>query len=44
MACSCSGGKNWVVTRPDGGKAFYSTQVEAAADVARNGGTYTQNG
>lgn len=40
MACSCEK-KQWVATRPDGSKEEYKSQSQAAADVRRNGGSYS---
>lgn len=40
MACSCEK-KNWVATRPDGSTMSYKSQSQAAADVRRNGGSYS---
>lgn len=42
MPCACRSTTRWVATRPDGGRVYYSTEAEAAADVSRNGGTYTK--
>ena len=41
MPCACMTAKKYEVTRPDGSKYQYGTESQAAADVRRNGGTYT---
>lgn len=41
MACSC-GQKQYVATRPDGTKVEYATQLEAAAEAARTGGSWAR--
>lgn len=40
--CSCNKGAAWTSFRPDGSKATYRTELEAAADARRTGGTYKQ--
>jgi hypothetical protein len=43
MACACGKNKSlkFVVTFSDGSKKEYSTEIEAAAAVARRGGSFT---
>ena len=44
--CGCSSGSGtakrvpWVVTKPDGTKISYNTEVEAIAAAKRTGGSY----
>jgi hypothetical protein len=44
MACACGANKakaaTYVVTKPDGSKTSYSSEVEAAAAAKRVGGMY----
>lgn len=44
MACACGANKaaaaTYVVTKPDGSKQSYSSEVEAAAAAKRVNGTY----
>lgn len=44
MACACGANKSasatYVVTKPDGSKTSYSSEVEASAAAQRTGGTY----
>lgn len=44
MACACGANKGpsatYVVTKPDGQKTSYSSEIEAAAAAKRVGGTY----
>ena len=41
MPCSCSSNRTYVAHRPDGSEMPYRTESEAAADVLRNGGSYS---
>lgn len=47
MPCACGANKapaaTYVVTKPDGSKTSYSSEVEAAAAAARAGGTYRRS-
>jgi hypothetical protein len=47
MACSCANKKNasglWTVTKPDGTKSTYRTEIEARAAAVRVGGTFRAN-
>ena len=44
MACNCGANKSapavWVVTAPNGSKKSFSSEVEAAGEAARVGGSY----
>lgn len=44
MACACGtkkeGSATYTVTKPDGSKQSYTSEVEAAAAAKRTGGTY----
>lgn len=48
MGCACNGGssatKSYVVTKPDGSKVTYKTEIEASAAAQRFGGTYRAQG
>lgn len=39
--CSCLGNKTYIATRPDGTTMTYTSEAQAAADVRRNGGSYS---
>lgn len=47
MGCACGTKKEaaatYTVTKPDGSKASYSSEVEAAAAAKRSGGTYRKS-
>jgi hypothetical protein len=47
MACACGTNKGptqtYTVTKPDGSKQTYSSEIEAAAAAKRLGGTYRKS-